>query len=140
MSFPRCLLQLVGERSQIPQCSLKSKRIRSLFQWFTESDVWEFESSQPSQSVRAHVDVRDYKPAHEGDAISMQSQNTLRAIRLGQRLIEDVNHLIDFRECHGERRHEAQSIRTRRIEQQPPCERLGRQLWCISPTKIKREQ
>jgi hypothetical protein len=25
MSFPRCLLQIVGERSQIPQCSLKQE-------------------------------------------------------------------------------------------------------------------
>jgi hypothetical protein len=56
---------------------------------------------------------------------ALQSQNALQGIRLGQRLIEDVNHLIDFRECHGERRHEAQCIGTRRIEQQPACERLG---------------
>ena len=45
MSFPRCLLQLMGERSQVPQYSLKPKTIRAVFQWLTENDVCEFESS-----------------------------------------------------------------------------------------------
>src|ERR1700730_6082646 len=31
--------------------SLKPKRIRPVFQWFTENDVCEFESSQPSHGV-----------------------------------------------------------------------------------------
>jgi len=37
MSFPRCLLQLRGERSQVPQCSVKPKTIRPAFQWLTEN-------------------------------------------------------------------------------------------------------
>jgi len=45
MSFPRCLLQLVGERSQVPQCSLKPKRIRPVFQRLTEKMT--FASSSP---------------------------------------------------------------------------------------------
>src|ERR1700730_160490 len=51
MSFRRRLLQLVGERSQVPQCSLKPNRIRPVFQWLTENDVCEFESSQPNHAV-----------------------------------------------------------------------------------------
>ena len=51
MSFPGCLLHLMGERSQVPQYSLKQKTIRPVFQWLTENDVCEFESSQPSHAV-----------------------------------------------------------------------------------------
>ena len=51
MSFPRCLLQLMGERSQVQQFSLKPKTIRPVFQRLTENDVCEFESSQPSHAV-----------------------------------------------------------------------------------------
>src|ERR1700694_619522 len=34
-----------------PQCSLKPKRIRPVFQWLTENDVCEFESSQPGHAI-----------------------------------------------------------------------------------------
>jgi hypothetical protein len=54
MSFRRCLLQLMGERPQVPQCSLKPKTIRPVFQWLTENNVCEFESSHPSQAGRSH--------------------------------------------------------------------------------------
>jgi Aldehyde dehydrogenase family len=42
----------VGERSQVPQCSGESERICPLFQRLPENGVCEFESSQPSQTVR----------------------------------------------------------------------------------------
>src|ERR1700687_1837509 len=42
-----------------PQCSLKPKRIRPVFQWLTENDVCEFESYMPSHQVRP-------SPAHSG--------------------------------------------------------------------------
>ena len=43
--------RLMGERSQVSQCSLTRKTIRLVFQWFTKNDVCEFEPSQPSQAV-----------------------------------------------------------------------------------------
>jgi hypothetical protein len=50
MSFRRSLLQLAGRKVSDPTVFGKPERICPIFQRLPKNDVWEFESSQPSQA------------------------------------------------------------------------------------------
>src|ERR1700730_3473506 len=98
MSFPRCLMQLMGERSQVAQCSLEPKRIRPVFQWLTENYVCEFESSQPSHGVRSRAGLfRRWTPAKRPADAPAKLRDLIRDRPADRKAERPALHLEAFR-------------------------------------------